>query len=198
MIDYNDHIRKKLREAREEASLSQRELAEMVHSAQGTISDLERGRIRINAADLARFADILGKPIQFFYPDVQESDLTEREQILIRLFRKLSDTWQQSILVQIESQVAIHTASAESKDASKRIEQLPKDEREDAAYDTVYSWLRPLLRLGLRIHVDEEGNASLSHPRIPGLRIPVILNPDEDTRQIMLEIKKRHDLHPDH
>ena len=51
----------------------------MVSGAQGTISDLERGSIRINASALAVYAQALNKSAQYLYPAATASDLAERE-----------------------------------------------------------------------------------------------------------------------
>ncbi len=195
IIDFNDYIRLKLKEAREQVGFSQREFAEMVDSAQGTISDLERGRIRINAADLVRFAEVLEKPVQFFLPGVQESNLTEREQLLVGFFRRLGEMWQQSVLDQVRAQVALYEVTAEEKEAAAEIARLPEGEREDAAYRTAYRWLSPLLRGGLRVFVDEQGNVSLGYRSAPGLRIPMPFMDAKD-REIALELQRRFDLDP--
>lgn len=193
MNDVNDHIREKLKQAREEANLSQRELAEIMNSAQGTISDLERGRIRINAAELARYAQALNKPISYFFPVVQESNLTEREQILLGFFRRLSDRWQKSILDQVKAQLALYEMTAEADQVTEEISKLPEEQREDAAFRTAYRWLKPLLQIGLRIYIDDEGNTSIGHRNLPGLRLPFPYE-DEKDRRIALELQRRYDL----
>lgn len=193
MIDVNDHIRAKLRQARENAGLSQRQLADLVNSAQGTISDLERGRIRINAADLVRFAEVLDKSVSYFYPGTEESDLTEREQVLVRLLRRLPENWQDSIIDQVKTQVALHEATTGASRAENEIMELPEEEREDAAYKTFFRWLVPLMRVGVRFYVDDDGTTSVGHKLAPGLRIPMP-GQDERDRKIMLEMQRRFDL----
>jgi transcriptional regulator with XRE-family HTH domain len=125
MIEVNDYIREKLREAREAAGLSQRQLAELVHSAQGTISDLERGKIRINAGELVRYAQALGKSILYFYPGTQVSDLSEREQVLVSLFQRLEDRWQENLIELAAAQVRLQEtvlAKQQSEDDAKIVE----------------------------------------------------------------------------
>ncbi len=67
MIDLSGYIRDRLKQAREDVGLSQYELAERFGSTQSSISGIERGRVEVSAADLARLAGILGKPITYFY-----------------------------------------------------------------------------------------------------------------------------------
>lgn len=110
MPDPNDHIRQKLREAREQAAMSQRELAERFGSAQVTISDLERGRTKVNAGDLVRLARILGKSVTYFLPGVEQTDLTDQEQTLISVFREFDDPWREQLLDEMASQLEFFQA----------------------------------------------------------------------------------------
>ena len=70
---------------------------------------------------------------------------------------------------------------------------LLEEVREDAAYEQFGEWLGPLLKMGLRIDVDPEGNATLGHPRHPGLYMPVP-NEDDRDKEIMLVMQRRNDL----
>lgn len=192
MNDVNDYIRTKLREAREAAGLSQRELAERVHSAQGTISDLERGRIRVNAADLVRYAHALNKSVLCFYPGVEEANLTDQEQVLIGRFRQLDPAWQSLALEYLRTQVELaHKADREIdeivEDEVKAIEALPEEERVDAAYERFAKILSPFMKLGLRVELADDGSPIL---RMGPLRVPIPLE-DEKDREIMRELERR-------
>ena len=70
---------------------------------------------------------------------------------------------------------------------------LPEEEQEGAAYEQLEKWLRQLRKMGLRIDVDEEGNATLGHPKPPGLRMSVPYKDDRDKKG-MPEMRRRYDL----
>jgi transcriptional regulator with XRE-family HTH domain len=108
MIDVESEIRGRIRRAREEAGLSQREVAEALGVAQVTVSDLERGRTRVSAADLARLATILGVGVAGFYPGVEQGELTDAEQTLLGLFRALDPAWQAHLLAAARLQVRLY------------------------------------------------------------------------------------------
>ena len=107
MSETSDYIRHKLRIAREATSLSQYDLADMFGSVQGTISGIERGRVQVSAADLARLAKILSRPITYFFPDADLSELSDAEQQLIHDFRKLPSKWQDTELEHIAAQLEL-------------------------------------------------------------------------------------------
>jgi transcriptional regulator with XRE-family HTH domain len=56
----------RLRQAREEAGLSQREVGRRLGVRQNFVSRAETGERRIDPVDLARFAAIYGKPVDWF------------------------------------------------------------------------------------------------------------------------------------
>lgn len=57
-----------IREAREKAGLNQRELAEMTHMSQSTISDFERGTRKIWPKAAERLSEALGIPAEELSP----------------------------------------------------------------------------------------------------------------------------------
>lgn len=59
-------IGRKLQMAREEAGLSQEQLASMMGCAQSTLSNYEKGKRRLYLNQLEKIAEILNKPIEFF------------------------------------------------------------------------------------------------------------------------------------
>lgn len=59
-------IGKKLQLAREEAGLSQEQLANMLGCAQSTLSNYEKGKRRLYLNQLEKIAEILDKPIEYF------------------------------------------------------------------------------------------------------------------------------------
>ena len=59
----------KLRQAREEAKLNQKQLAERLGKSQKTISNYETGEHGIDIEELPDFARELGKPIGYFFSE---------------------------------------------------------------------------------------------------------------------------------
>jgi len=59
-------IGRKLQQAREDAGLSQEQLASMLGCAQSTLSNYEKGKRRIYLTQLENIAEILNKPIEYF------------------------------------------------------------------------------------------------------------------------------------
>lgn len=59
-------IGRKLQLAREEAGLSQEQLASLMGCAQSTLSNYEKGKRRIYLTQLENIAEILNKPIEYF------------------------------------------------------------------------------------------------------------------------------------
>lgn len=56
----------KLKLARQEAGLKQEEVAERLGKPQSYVSKVERAERRIDPPELARFAEVYGKPLTFF------------------------------------------------------------------------------------------------------------------------------------
>ncbi len=52
--------------AREEAGLSQEQLAARIGCSQSTLSNYEKGRRRLYLAQLEKIAEVLNKPIEYF------------------------------------------------------------------------------------------------------------------------------------
>ena len=65
--DYQDLIRR-VREARVEAGMTQVEVAEALERPLSFVSKCERGERRIDPIDLRKFADLYGKPFEYFLP----------------------------------------------------------------------------------------------------------------------------------
>lgn len=59
----------RLKQAREEAGISQRQAAKAFGKAQPFISKCESGERRIDPVELLRFSRLYGKPLLFFLPD---------------------------------------------------------------------------------------------------------------------------------
>ncbi|MCZ7553156.1 MAG: helix-turn-helix domain-containing protein [Anaerolineales bacterium] len=63
----NDAIVKRIKEARQERGLTQHDLAEHLGRSTAAISELERGKVQVTAADLYLIAQLLNKPIEYFF-----------------------------------------------------------------------------------------------------------------------------------
>ncbi|MBN1538289.1 MAG: helix-turn-helix domain-containing protein [Anaerolineales bacterium] len=63
----NDLIVRKIKEARLERGLTQKDLADHLGKTAAAISDLERGKVQVTAGDLYHIAQLLNKPIEYFY-----------------------------------------------------------------------------------------------------------------------------------
>ena len=59
-------FRRKLRQARREAGLTQVEAAGRLGITQSFLSKCERGERRVDAVELAVFANVYGKPLSYF------------------------------------------------------------------------------------------------------------------------------------
>lgn len=106
----NRYIRERIRQVRTMASESQEDLAKKLKKSRVTISDMERGRVSVSAADLAYIAAFYEKPIGFFYPPsitVNKDQLSQLEEELIFLFSQLPTTQQHIALEYIKQQVEI-------------------------------------------------------------------------------------------
>lgn len=67
-------IGRKLQLAREEAGLSQEQLANMLGCAQSTLSNYEKGKRRLYLTQLENIAELLDKPIEYFMESSSNSE----------------------------------------------------------------------------------------------------------------------------
>jgi transcriptional regulator with XRE-family HTH domain len=70
---------KRIQHAREEAGLSQEQLAAMLGCSQPTLSNYEKGKSRIYLTQLQKVSDILNRPAQYFLEAMEptEEDLVK-------------------------------------------------------------------------------------------------------------------------
>lgn len=81
----NDLIVSRIRAARSERGLTQKDLADHLEKTQATISDLERGKVQISASELYEIAAYLNKPIEYFFGE----EIGDKEiQDLVAVLRK--------------------------------------------------------------------------------------------------------------
>jgi len=67
-----EEIGRKLQKAREEAGLSQEDLAKKLGCTQASLSNYELGKRRLYLADLQRIGQLLGKPVTYFLEDSED------------------------------------------------------------------------------------------------------------------------------
>ena len=93
-----------IKEARNQAGLSQKELAELIYRKQTTVSDIENGKIEVNSGVLALVAAALDKPLTYFFPsfvyrELEKEQFSPLEHELILEFRKIWDEYLQRVAV---------------------------------------------------------------------------------------------------
>jgi transcriptional regulator with XRE-family HTH domain len=86
MTDDNMLIAQRIRAARLQRNLTQQDLANRFGKTSAAISDIERGKTQITAADIFIFAELLIKPIEYFYgEDYGDPEIED----LLAMIRKL-------------------------------------------------------------------------------------------------------------
>lgn len=77
MGDYRDHydsFLRRLRQARQEAGLTQAEVARRLGKPQSYVSKCESGERRVDVVELAQFARLYKKALDFFVSSRKEGD----------------------------------------------------------------------------------------------------------------------------
>ncbi|MBI1281392.1 MAG: helix-turn-helix domain-containing protein [Anaerolineaceae bacterium] len=75
----------RIRKARRDANMTQGELSERLGISQGVISNVETGVSTIDAPDLPLWAEILNKPIMYFFVE-EDADPQERALAILNMF----------------------------------------------------------------------------------------------------------------
>ncbi len=114
----SEYVREHIRRYREEAGLSQAELAEVLGKSNSNISDIERGRLEISAAELGLIAEALHKPIVYFFPHrtagkPAEGELSGLEAELIENLRRVPYTAVEEIILRLVKDLAAWTEKDE-------------------------------------------------------------------------------------
>ncbi len=105
---YTIGMGKLVRQAREEAGLSQTQLASQVYRRRATISDIENGKSELTVATLALIASVLDKPITYFLPWFVYANMTPEEldplehEALIQFQKIWSDDLKELAILQIK------------------------------------------------------------------------------------------------
>lgn len=113
----NDLIVARIRAARSERGLTQKDLADHLKKTQASISDLEKGKVQVSASDLYDIAQLLNKPIEFFYGeeigDVEIQDM-------VAVMRKMPANNR-------KSSIAITNMILQMQNKVEIVEKYPKD-----------------------------------------------------------------------
>lgn len=100
---------KKIREAREEAGLSQAELAKKIYRRRATVSDIENGKSEVGSLTLSRLSSVLEKPLSYFFPyfavrEHQPDEISPLSKELLLHFEILYDeNLQQAVIQQVKA-----------------------------------------------------------------------------------------------
>ena len=116
--DYR-YIRGKIRQARNEAQESQEDLAKALEKSRVSVSDIERGRVEISAADLGWIAAHYDKPISYFFPpgvSVDKNELSSLDEELLLLFFQLPETQKYIAIEFLRQQVDITNRAIEKQE----------------------------------------------------------------------------------
>jgi len=106
----NKYIRERIKQARLEANETQEDLAKVLEKTRVAVSDIERGRVLVNAADLSLIAAHYEKPISFFYHPrviISKDELSSLDEELISLFHQLPESQQYITLEYVKQQADI-------------------------------------------------------------------------------------------
>ena len=108
-MDDEAFVRDRIRQAREDAGLSQRDIARLYGVSQSKVSDIERGRVQVSAGQLLEIATLLSKPITFFFPSASTNrELSKLEAELLDAFRALPSNWQMRVLGRAKSEARLY------------------------------------------------------------------------------------------
>jgi transcriptional regulator with XRE-family HTH domain len=88
-----EEIGRKIFKAREEAGISQEELASRLGLTQAALSNYELGKRRIHLAGLESIAGALGKPLGYFIEDPVSKPDTQEEKRLDEAISEMISLW---------------------------------------------------------------------------------------------------------
>jgi len=102
--EFTRALGQRIRDARNDRSLSQIRLAKRINRRQAAVSDRENGRMQPDVTTLLLLAEVLEKPVTYFFPPpwgprVSRGDLTYDEQALLLEFRRLQSEEHREITI---------------------------------------------------------------------------------------------------
>jgi transcriptional regulator with XRE-family HTH domain len=129
-----------IKKAREEARLSQDELAQRIYRRRETLSVIENGRSEVGTITLAAIAANTGKPLTYFYPkfakhDIVEEQLSSEEQEILLEFRRIGEAKTQQMALGLVKQLAdADEKEMEEIQSQEFIDQLSTLDKDDPLY----------------------------------------------------------------
>jgi transcriptional regulator with XRE-family HTH domain len=117
----NDLIVQKIKEARKERGLTQQDLANYLGKTSAAISELERGKVQVSAGDLYQLAQLLTKPIEYFY-GIESGD--KEIQDIIGLIRRMPPEARKQQLPMIAMMLQMLDIGQEVKETEDEAQQL--------------------------------------------------------------------------
>ena len=135
------YIREQVRKAREEKGWSQEELAKKVYKTGSAIGDIERGRVKVSAEELATLAAYLEKPITYFFQPyfrgAEEKDLSPEEKELVRYFREIQNPVLESIALDQVKNMAERSIKADLEAMHRAAQDPQMDEAQPKKDDSI-------------------------------------------------------------
>jgi len=127
-----------IRKAREEAGLTQKQLAEKIYRKKLAVSEMENGKVEFSVWVLPYLSAALNKPIGYFFPkgiieDFKEESLSPIEKELLSNFRRIWDERIQKVAVdQIKSMANLDVKAliSDSLDIVENQKQIENDTKE--------------------------------------------------------------------
>lgn len=114
----NEEIARRIKEIRKEKNLTQNDIAQYLNKTAATVSDIERGKIQVSAADLYTLARALNKPIEYFYGEVYDSKEIDD---LLAIIRRQSPEQQQKIIQQTKMLLSLQSIQDKSITTGKEL-----------------------------------------------------------------------------
>ena len=68
-----------IRKARQDAGLTQAQLAKKIHLKRLAVSEMENGKVEISAQTIPLLASSLDKPISYFFPAYGQKEITSEQ-----------------------------------------------------------------------------------------------------------------------
>jgi transcriptional regulator with XRE-family HTH domain len=104
--DWTEGMGELIRRARTDSGLSQLGLANLIFRRQTTLSDMETGKIEVDTSTLAMLADVLRKPVSYFFPwqmyqELEKEDLGPLEEEALLYFREIKGDNLQKLAIQV-------------------------------------------------------------------------------------------------
>jgi transcriptional regulator with XRE-family HTH domain len=170
MNNINDQIVKRIKDARIERDLTQKDLAEHLQRTAASISDLERGKVQVSASDLYKLAKLLGKPIEYFFGEKFAGKDIEDLTALIRKMDPEVRALQVPIiksLLDMQMSVSVLTSKDEDDIEDDEIKEIFQE-----TYDDLIKYLlnvRQLYEMGLDIKSKLEEKLEISNNELPSI-----------------------------